>query len=150
MRKLVLILALFVAVVTVAEAQRNTGQRPSQSQSGQPRGERMSPEERLERQVNNMKEKLGLSEEQTTKVTALLKANQEKQRAAFEKARESGEQPDREKMRAQMQENMKKQDADIKALLTDEQKTKYDAMIKEREERMKNWQGGMGGPGRQN
>lgn len=150
MKKLVLILALFVAVVTVAEAQRNTGSRPSQSQSGEQRGQRMSPEERLEKQVTNMKEKLGLSEEQTTKVTALLKANQEKQRAAFEKARESGAQPDREKMRTQMQESMKKQDTDIKALLTGEQKTKYDAMVKEREERMKNRQGGPGGRDGQN
>lgn len=150
MKKLVLMVALFVAVITVAEAQRSTSGRPSQNQSGQQGGQRMSPEERLEKQVTEMKTKLALSDEQTTKVKAIMKANQEKQRAAFEKARESGEQPDREKMRAAMQANMKKQDADIKGLLNADQKTKYDAMVKEREERMKNRQGGPGRPDGQN
>lgn len=152
MKKLVLIVALFVGVITVAEAQRNTSERPSQSQSGQQqqRGQRMSPEERLEKQVTEMKTKLALTDDQTTKVKAIMKANQDKQRAAFEKARENGAQPDREKMRTEMQANMKKQDADIKAVLTAEQKTKYDAMVKAREERIKNRQGGPGGPGGQN
>lgn len=151
MKKILLIVALFIGVIGMAEAQRNTGSRPSQSQSGQQRqgGERMSPEERVERHTANLKEKLGLSDEQTTKVKAILKANAEKQRAAFEKARESGQQPDRDKMRAQMQESMKKQDAEISALLNADQKAKYEKMIKEREERMKNRQGGPGGPGGQ-
>lgn len=140
MKKLLLILALFIGVITVAEAQRGSGERPSQSQSGQ-RPQRMDPAERIEKQTAQMKEKLALTDEQTTKVKALLTTNMEKRRAEMEKARESGEQMDREKMRTQMQAEMKKQDADIKALLTKEQQVKYDEMVKEREERMKNRQG---------
>ena len=147
MKKLLLILALFIGVITVAEAQRGSDERPSQSESGQ-RPKRMDPAERIEKQTAQMKEKLALTDEQTAKVKALLTSNMEKQRAEFEKrraemekARESGEQMDREKMRAEMEARMAKQDAEIKALLTKDQQVKYDEMIKERQERMKNRQG---------
>lgn len=130
----------------MVEAQRGTGQRPSQSESGQ-RPQRMNPEERIERQTSRLKEQLSLTDEQTGKVKALLTSNMEKQRAEWEKRRAEMEQArenqqvDRDKMRAEMKARMDAQDAEIKALLTDEQKAKYEKVIKEREERMKNRQG---------
>ncbi|WP_372776358.1 hypothetical protein [Mangrovibacterium sp.] len=139
MKKLVLILALFVGIITVAEAQRNTSSRPSQTNTeGR---QRMDPNERIDQQVAQMQKKLALTEEQTTKVKALLKANMEKNREAFQNARESGQEVDREKMRAQMKAQTEKQDNEIKALLTADQKVKYDAMLKERQEKMKSRQG---------
>ena len=139
MKKLLLILALFVGVITIAEAQRGTDQRPSQGESAQHR-QRMDPKERIEKQTARLKEQLTLTDEQTAKVKEIMTKNMEAQHAAFEKARENNEQPDREKMRAQMQASMDKQNNEIKAVLTAGQKTKYEQLIKEREERMKNRQ----------
>lgn len=142
MKKLLVIVVLFLGFITVAEAQRGTGERPSKTENGQ-RPPRMNPEERIANQTNRLKEQLSLTDEQTTKVKALLTENMEKQRAEFEKrreemqkAREEGRQMDREKMRAEMQTRMDSQDKQIEALLTPEQKKKYQDVIKERNERL--------------
>ncbi len=148
MKKLLLILALFVGVVTVAEAQRGSGERPSQSKD-RPEGRgRMNPEEMVDRQVTTLTKELTLSEKQSKELRVLLtknmearKAEMEKRRAEMEAAREKGD-VDRDKMRAAMQAERSKQDKEIKALLNDEQKAKYDQLQKEREERWKNRQGG--------
>jgi len=150
MKKLALIMVLFLGVMTIASAQRGNEQRPSKGQYGQ-REQHMSPEQRVDQQVAKLDEQLKLSAEQKTKVKALLTANMEKQRAQMEKQREKMEQQreamkntenkeaqmQREKMRSEMQARMAKQDQEIKALLTDSQKAKYDEMVKKRQERMK-------------
>lgn len=143
MNKFFLITVLFLGVFSLAQAQRGTGQRPSQAGGGRPQ---MDPAERVERQTQQLKESLSLTDEQTAKVKAIYTKYGEKQREAFQKAREAGEEVDREKMREQMQATRTQQDNEIKALLTAEQKTKFEAVIKERQERMRNWQQG-GGPG---
>jgi Spy/CpxP family protein refolding chaperone len=143
MKKLLVIAVLFLGLISVAEAQRGSGERPSKTENGQRPG-RMNPEERINKQTAELKEKLALSEEQTAKVKAVLTKSMEEQRAEFEKrreemekAREEGQQMDREKMHAEMLARMEKQDKQIEALLTPEQKTKYQEMVKERKERMK-------------
>ncbi|MGV8096282.1 MAG: hypothetical protein AB2L24_30885 [Mangrovibacterium sp.] len=108
---------------------------------------RMDPAERVERQTQRLTEALSLNADQIAKVKAIYTKNAESQRKAFEEARSSDQQMDREKMREQMRASMTKQDNEIKALLTAEQKVKFEKFIKEREERMKNWQGRQGGPG---
>ena len=147
MKRILLITVLFLSVFSLAQAQRNTGQRPSKSGEGGPG--RMDPAERIERQTQRLTEALTLNADQITKVKAIYTKNAEEQHKAFEKARSSGEGFDREKMREQMKTSMTKQDNEIKALLTPEQKVKFEKFIKEREERMKNRQGGpneSGGP----
>lgn len=146
MKKMFLITVLFLSVFSLAQAQRNTGQRPSRSGGGQPR---MNPSEWIERRTQRLAETLSLSEDQIAKVKAIYTKDSEEQRKAMEKARADGQEFDREKMREQMTASRTKQDNEIRALLTDEQKVKFEQYIKEREERMKNWQGGPGGP-RQN
>lgn len=149
MKKILLMTVLFLGVFSLAQAQRNTGQRPSKDGAGGGPG-RMDPAERVERQTQRLNEALTLSADQIAKVKAIYTKNAEEQRKAFEKARAAGEQVDREKMREQMRTSMTKQDNEIKALLTAEQKEKFEKYVKEREERMKNWQGspnGAGGPG---
>ena len=141
MKKFLFIFVLFLGVFSLAQAQRDTSQRPSSTGD---RPQRMDPAERVERQTQHLKETLSLTDEQTAKVKGIYTKNMEKQRQAFEKARESGKEVDREEMRTQMMTSMKQQDTEVKALLTDEQKVKYEEFIKEREERMKNWQGGSG------
>ena len=56
-----------------------------------------TPEERLQRSVDQMKEALALTPDQVTKITPILKEGQEKASAAIAKARESGATPEREK-----------------------------------------------------
>lgn len=143
MKRMFLITVLFLSVFSLAQAQRNTGQRPSRSGSGQPR---MNPSEWIERRTQRLAETLSLNEDQIAKVKAIYTKDAEEQRKAFEKAKAEGQEPDREKMREQMIASRTRQDNEIKALLTDEQKVKFENYIKEREERMKNWQGGQGGP----
>ncbi len=145
MKKLFLITVLFLGILSFAQAQRGSGQRPSQAGGGRPQ---MDPAERVERQTQRLKEVLSLTDEQTLKVKDIYKKYSEKHREAFQKARESGEEFDREKMREQMQATMAQQDNEVRALLTEEQKVKFEAFIKERAERMKNWQQGQrpGGP----
>lgn len=142
MKKLFLITILFLGVFSLAQAQRGTGERPSQAGGER---QRMDPAERVERQTQRLKETLSLTDEQTVKVKAIFTKYSEKQREAFDKARASGEEFDPEKMRSQMQATMASQDNEIKALLTAEQKVKYEAHIKERQERMQNFRGGRPG-----
>jgi Spy/CpxP family protein refolding chaperone len=146
MKRIFLITILFLSVFSLAQAQRDTGQRPSRGGGGNGQG-RMDPAERVERQTQRLTEALSLNADQIAKVKAIYTKNAENQRKAVEEARASGQQPDREKMREQMRASMTKQDNEIKALLTAEQKVKFEEFIKEREERMKNWQGRQGGPG---
>lgn len=140
MKKLLLLSILLLGVFSLSQAQRNTGERPSQSK-GESRPERISPEERIEREVKQLKDTLALTDEQAVKVKEIYSKNEEKRRAAFEKARESGEEPDREAMRKEMMAAMEAQNTEIKAVLTNEQKVKFESYLKARQERMKNWQG---------
>lgn len=88
---------------------------------------RMSTEER----VATLKKQLTLTDEQTTKVTAILKESEKKREVAFDK---SGD--DREARRAQMTALLEETDTKIGALLTKEQKKKYEELKKERRQRM--------------
>lgn len=146
MKKILLIGILMLGIFSLAEAQRNTGQRPSKSGDHQQRG-MQDPAQRIENQTKRLTDALSLNAEQITKVKAILTKNAEKRQKAFEKMKASGAEPDRDKMRENMKASAAQQDNEIKALLTAEQKVKYEQVIKEREERMKNWQGRQGGAG---
>ncbi|MEL7587720.1 MAG: hypothetical protein AAGU19_13475 [Prolixibacteraceae bacterium] len=146
MKRILLIGILVLSIFSLAQAQRNTGQRPSKSGDQQQRG-MMDPVQRVERQTERLTEALSLNADQVTKVKAILTKNAEKRQKDFEKMRASGAEPDRDKMRENMKAANTQQDNEIKALLTAEQKVKYEQVIKEREERMKNWQGRQGGAG---
>ena len=136
MKKTVPFLALtFTAAVlaSAAWAQETQNQPPAQNQAGQAQaGERrgygrMTPEQ----QAKDLKDKLGLSDEQTTKVEAILKDQQKANADAREKA--AG---DREAMMTAMRDNTKKFDAKIDEVLNADQKTKIAAIRAERDQRM--------------
>ncbi|HEX2854454.1 MAG TPA: hypothetical protein VHO24_14550 [Opitutaceae bacterium] len=88
---------------------------------GQRGGGRFTPEQ----QVARLEEAIGkLTDDQKTKITALYAAQREKNRAAMEG--QSG--PPDDAARAKMDEVRKAQRAELRALLTPEQQTKFDAM----------------------
>lgn len=92
------------------------------------RGERGA---RDEMQVQRMKEKVGLTDDQAAKVTAILKKSREEAQAEFEKS-----DVDRETRRGAMMKRAEKNDGEIMKLLTKDQKVKYEELKKERRKEM--------------
>ncbi|MDP9038390.1 MAG: hypothetical protein M3O02_03825 [Acidobacteriota bacterium] len=101
---------------------------PALAQGGPGGGGRMNPQT----QVDAMTDQLGLTAEQQPKVLAILQESQKK----MMEIRNSGGDP--EEMRPKMMALREDQQTKIKAVLTDEQRVKYDAMIKAQQERMRN------------
>ena len=143
MKKLMIICGLLFSAVTFANAQQGGGQ--GGQGGGQGRRMQMSPEDR----VKQLDEKLKLTDDQKTKVTAIYTA----QAADMKKMREEMQAGGGD--RAAMMEKMQKANADldvkINAVLTAEQKTAYktwqDEMKAQREKMMKERQQGGGGQG---
>jgi hypothetical protein len=80
--------------------------------------------------ASQLKERLSLTEEQTIAVEIIFEERQKEVAAKMDSLR-----GDREAMRAFMMGEIVKTDKEIEALLSDEQKTKYEALKKERRER---------------
>lgn len=112
---------------------------PPQNQQGPRMGGRGgNPEQRLEM----MTKELSLSADQQVKIKAILEDGRTKMMAARDPN------ASREDQRAKMMEIRKSQNASIKAVLDDNQKTKFDEMEKRQMERMRDGGGrGPGGPG---
>jgi Spy/CpxP family protein refolding chaperone len=100
---------------------------------GGPRG-MMDPGRRADR----MKHELNLTDDQTAQVKSILEDGRTKMEAIHSNSSLS-----RDDRRAQMMSIHKAQDDRIEALLTPDQKTKFEAMQERMRERMR---GGQGGP----
>jgi protein CpxP len=87
-------------------------------------GMRLSAEERTQR----LKDSLGLSEEQVGKVTEIYKDADKQRQELFATGSE-----DRDARMAAMRSLSEKTDVKIEALLTPEQKTKYQEIVKQRQ-----------------
>ncbi|MCK9410007.1 MAG: hypothetical protein WCX28_06985 [Bacteriovoracaceae bacterium] len=83
-------------------------------------------------QIKRMKEKVGLSDDQTAKIKEILMKAHEEARKAF-----NIDDSDRKARREAMMKQMEKSDGEIIQLLTKEQKIKYEEFKKEREKEMK-------------
>jgi Spy/CpxP family protein refolding chaperone len=117
--KLLALLIAFGVLFTAslqAQDDQGGGRRGKGGQGG--RG-MMSPEARVEQ----LDKALSLTAEQKTKITEIYKKAGEDMRAAMQEAK-----GDRDALRAKMMDMMKKTREDVRATLTDEQKTKFDAM----------------------
>ncbi|MCX2575464.1 hypothetical protein [Pedobacter sandarakinus] len=130
MKKLMMICALLFSVVTFANAQQGGG--PGRG------GMMMKPEDR----VKQMDEKLKLSDDQKTKLTAVFT----EQADAMKKMREENQGGDRDAMREKMQKFRTDGETKISALLTEDQKKMYktwqDEQRAEMQKRMQERQGG--------
>jgi periplasmic protein CpxP/Spy len=130
MSKTVSLLALTFAAAFASAAFAQDTQPPRQG--GQGGGyQRMSPEERAAAELKTLKEKLALTDEQATKIEALIKDRGKEMTAAREKAGS-----DRDAARAASTEINKSFDAKIDAILTAEQKPKMEAYREERRKQM--------------
>ena len=126
---------------TAALAQDNPPPPPDQNQAGPPpqgpegRGMRMDPNRQLER----LTRELNLTSDQQDKIKPLLVDRQQKMQALFQDQSVAPE--DR---RRQMRTISEGTNNSIKALLTDDQKQKFDAM--QERQRRNGPRGGLGGP----
>lgn len=92
---------------------------------------RMNAQERIQRDLEELKSRLSLTDIQFTKVDSLLK----EQNSEMLKLRENNS-GDRVSMRSAFMELRAKYDKKIEALLTDEQKKEYSKILEERRQRM--------------
>jgi len=128
------------------QQERGGGERPSKSgdQGRQGNRQMMTPEQRLQRQTQQLVEQLKLTKEQELKVTAINKKYQEKQSFDWSKMRDASD-DERAKMRETMRKIQEEREKEIKTVLTPEQVKQYDEILKKREEMRKNNQGRWGG-----
>jgi protein CpxP len=121
-------------------AQDNSAPPQQQDQAG-PQGGRHGGPGREEHQIEFLTKKLSLTPDQVTQVKAI--DDNARQQSMAVRNDSSIAQPDR---RAKMMDIHKASQDKIRAVLTDDQKTKYDAMQAQMQERRQNREGGQGAP----
>jgi periplasmic protein CpxP/Spy len=135
MKKLIMIAAIFMMTYAGAFAQRGQDNRKGGQQK-----EMQTPEQRAEKMTMKMTEELGLSEDQKQKIYQINLENAQKR----QEQRESM-QVEREAKRAEMQAKAKAQNDQIEAILTPEQKTKWEEVKMENRKEIR--EGSRGGRG---
>lgn len=112
---------------------------------GQGNRQMRSSSERAKTETENIIKAVAPTAEQALKILDINLKYAAKDSIRFAEMRASGGNMDRETMMKNMQEQRTAQTAEIKAVLTDDQKAKYDAYIKERDEQRASRMGGQGG-----
>jgi periplasmic protein CpxP/Spy len=125
MKKLVLVGAsvLMMSVMTIAQP-GNPGKK--------------SPQERAEQQTARLTKELSLTPEQATKVKAILATKGAEMDSVRAKKMAGG---DKKEMHADRNAAREKTDAELKAVLTPEQYTKFQAMMQERKDKHQHGEG---------
>ncbi|MCY1722245.1 hypothetical protein OU798_17965 [Prolixibacteraceae bacterium Z1-6] len=126
MKKLGLLMMIVIFGATLSLAQNRDGQR------------NFDPEEMAKRQTKELTELLSLDKAQAQKVHELNLESGKKMSKMREEMQGGG---DREAMREKMTEMRKKQNAEMKKILSEDQYTKYEKYLEERRAR----RGGSGG-----
>jgi periplasmic protein CpxP/Spy len=118
MKKLLMIAAIFTMTFAGAFGQRGHG--------GSKSGQQMTPEQRAEKMTTKMTDELGLSEDQRRKIYDINLENAQKRKVQREAMRE-----EHQAKRTEMQAQNQAQNEQIEALLTPDQKTKWEEVKKE-------------------
>jgi protein CpxP len=143
-RKPVLQAALLALCTTALSALPVMAQDPApsaQDQAAPPNGGHRGPGQREEHQVDFLTKKLNLTPDQVTQVKAI----DDDSRTQMMALRQDTTTPQADK-RAKMMDIHKASQAKIRAVLTDDQKTKYDALQAQMKERHESREGGQGAP----
>lgn len=145
MKRISFLVLAIVMVFSVSCDKIKQKVQPEQQQMGQGGGMggpgNFDPAAFVDRQMEELKEGLQLTEDQEKQVREIIVAGFETMR----NAREEMQDGDRDAMREKMQKMREEQTAKIKAVLSEEQFAKYEQIQAERRERMR--QGGFGGQG---
>ena len=147
MKRINYLLFVFIMALAVSCGQKTSSTSGTESNQGQ--GNRtgggrgnMNPEEFAKRQSEEMKEAIGLSDEQVKQVYDLTIENMAKMREMRQKMQQDGGGGFSEDMREQFQKMREESDARIMAVLTDDQKEKYKTWQEERRDRIRQQGGG--------
>jgi Spy/CpxP family protein refolding chaperone len=141
-RRSIWLLALLLAVPLVASfsaAARNQGddERPGGQRGPGGRRGPMSPDDRLKQMTKNF----NLTADQQAKIKLIFVAEQKKMQDLMNDS--TG---DRKSMRTKMQEIQRDTNKQVRDVLDDMQKEKFDKQVQEREDRVKDRRGGTGSP----
>lgn len=134
MKKVFLVALLVVGITTFAQGKRGNREE----------GEKISPEQRVEKQTERMTKELGLNETQAKQVKELLNkgvAERNSKKEEFKERKEAGTKPtpeEREAMKAKMGEKQKEMKSEMKKILTSDQYIKWEEKMTERKEKMAN------------
>jgi hypothetical protein len=131
MKKIILSLALVTGLTMVGNAQDATTATPVKKQENK---KDLTPEERAKKGSNWAEKKLGLNAEQKSnwEVAALKRIMINQRHRETLKGSTTPEQ--RKELHKQVKENMDAFDVSVNAFLTPEQKTKYEAIKKQKQE----------------
>ena len=143
-RKPVLQAALLALCATALSALPVMAQDPApstQDQAGSTNGGHRGPGQREEHQIDFLTKKLNLTPDQVTQVKAI----DDDSRTQMMALRQDTTTPQADK-RAKMMDIHKASQAKIRAVLTDDQKTKYDALQAQMKECRESHEGGQGAP----
>ena len=121
----------------------------STSIMAQGQGNRRSSSERAKSETENIVKAVVLTPEQAAKVLEINLKYATKDSIRFAEMRASGATMDRDAMMKTRTEQAAAQVVEVKAIMTDDQKVKYDAYLKEREAQRAARMGGGGGQGGQ-
>jgi Spy/CpxP family protein refolding chaperone len=144
MRKISFLMMAIVLVFSVScnKFKQNSQEQQQMGPGGGMGGGNFDPAAFVDRQMEELKEGLDLSDDQEKQVREIITAGFETMRKAREEMQDGG--GDREAMREKMQAMREEQNQKIKAVLSEDQFTKYEQIQKERRERMRQG-GGFGG-----
>jgi Spy/CpxP family protein refolding chaperone len=138
----VVLLALCTTALSAFPAMaQDPASQPTQDQAGPPNGGHHGPGQREEHQIDFLTKKLNLTPDQVTQVKAI----DDDTRTQMMALRQDTATPQADK-RAKMMDVHKASQAKIRAVLTDDQKTKYDALQAQMKERRESHEGGQGAP----
>jgi periplasmic protein CpxP/Spy len=137
--KSILRVVLLALCTTALSALPTMAQEPTASPS--PQGGHGGPGQREEHQIEFLTKKLNLTPDQVTQVKAI----DDDSRAQAMAVRNDSSVAQADK-RAKMMDIHKASQDKIRAVLTDDQKTKYDALLAQMQERRANHEGGSGAP----
>lgn len=131
MKKVFLLAFLVVGLTTFAQGKRGKLQD----------GEKLSPEQRTEKQVEKMTKELGLNDTQAKQVKELFAkgvAEREAKKSEMQKRRAEGNKPtpeEREAMKVKMGEKQEQMKSEMKKILTADQYAKWEEKKAERKEK---------------
>jgi len=138
-----LMMAFLMAIIVSCNQGAKNSQQQQMGPGGGMGGGNFDPAAFVDRQMEELKSGLELSDDQEKQVREIITAGFETMQKAREGMQDGG---DREAMRDKMQQMREEQNQKIKAVLSEDQFTKYEQIQKERRERMRQG-GGSGGPG---
>jgi len=134
MNRIVFLVSVLVMALAIScnQSSKSNSQSGPESGGGMGRGN-FNPEEMADRQIEQIKETLDLSNTQEKQMHALIMENFEEMGKMREEMQNSG--GGFEGMREQMQKVREEQDTKVKAILSDEQWEKYQTYQEERRSR---------------